>query len=80
VLCVVGDEVPEPARLFAVRRAMDVVRRDVQAPTWRAFEAAVIEDRPTAEVARELGITETYVRNAKSRIMKRLRMELREDS
>jgi RNA polymerase sigma-70 factor (ECF subfamily) len=73
-------EVPESARLIAVRRAMDVVRRDVQAQTWRAFEAVVIEGRVTAEAARELGESEAYVRNAKSRVLRRIREELGADS
>ena len=75
-----STEVPESARLIAVRRAMDVVRRDVQPQTWRAFELVVIEGRETADAAAELGMTEAYVRNAKSRVLQRIREELGADS
>ncbi|HEY1189482.1 MAG TPA: sigma-70 family RNA polymerase sigma factor [Gemmata sp.] len=75
-----GTDVPEPARLVAVRRAMDVVRRDVKPRTWRAFEAVVIEGYSTADVAAELGMTEPNVRNAKARVLQRIREELGADS
>jgi RNA polymerase sigma-70 factor (ECF subfamily) len=45
--------------------------------TWQAFRRQVIDDRPPAEVAAELGVSLNAVIQAKSRVMKRLRAELR---
>lgn len=52
-------------------------RQEVEPNTWRAFEMNVLENQPTNDVARTLGIAPTTVYNAKHRIVKRLR-ELRQ--
>jgi RNA polymerase sigma-70 factor (ECF subfamily) len=58
------------------RRAVEQVRSQFEERTWRAFWLCAIEDRLTESVAQELGVTEAAVRQAKSRVLRRLRQEL----
>jgi RNA polymerase sigma-70 factor (ECF subfamily) len=53
--------------------ASTMVRSEVEASSWRAFELNALENRPTAEVASALGMSENAVRLARSRILRRLR-------
>ncbi len=57
-------------------RAMDLIRQDFQPQTWQAFWLCVVEEQPTDEVARELGLSANNVRQARSRVLRRLRAEL----
>lgn len=68
------DELSEDALL--VRRALELVREDVEPRTWQAFWQTVIESEPTADVAESLGMSATAVRIAKSRVLRRLRQLL----
>jgi RNA polymerase sigma-70 factor (ECF subfamily) len=63
-------------RRFLTRRALQVMKTDFQEATWRACWENVVEGRPAAEVARELGITVNAVYQAKSRVLRRLHQEL----
>ncbi|MFO0951669.1 MAG: sigma-70 family RNA polymerase sigma factor [Isosphaeraceae bacterium] len=63
-------------RRFLARRALQVMKTDFQPATWRACWENVVEGRPAADVARELGITVNAVYLAKSRILRRLHIEL----
>ena len=54
-------------------QAARLVRADVNAETWEAFELTVVEDLPVEEVARKLCKTPGNVYAARSRIMRRLR-------
>ncbi len=58
-------------------RAMRAVEGDFAPATWRAFRRQVIDGRPPAEVAAETGLSLNAVILAKSRVLKRLRAELR---
>jgi RNA polymerase sigma-70 factor (ECF subfamily) len=58
------------------QKALELVRVEFEQRTWRAFELTVIEDRPTADVAQELNMTGNNVRQAKSRVLRRLREEV----
>src|SRR5262249_40379607 len=51
------------------------VEPDFEPSTWRAFIRFAVEGRPAAQVAGELGVTESSVVQAKFRILKRLREE-----
>jgi RNA polymerase sigma-70 factor (ECF subfamily) len=57
------------------QKLLALVRPGFKATTWEAFTRYAIDDRPAADVARELGMTETAVMQAKSRVIKRLREE-----
>jgi RNA polymerase sigma-70 factor (ECF subfamily) len=59
-----------------VVRAMELMKTEFQAVTWKACWEHVVCDRPAAEVAKELGMTVNAVYLAKSRVLRRLRQEL----
>ena len=68
-----------PADVAGVyHRAVSLVRNHFEERTWRAFWRVAIEDRSPAEVAAELGITANAVRQAKSRVLRRLKEEMGE--
>jgi RNA polymerase sigma-70 factor (ECF subfamily) len=58
-------------------RALRAVEGDFAPQTWQAFRRQVLEHRSPAEVAAELGVSVNSVLLARSRVMKRLREELR---
>lgn len=62
---------------YLVGRAMAVVEGDFAPATWRAFHLQAIDGRPPAEAAAETGLSLNAVILAKSRVLKRLRAELR---
>jgi RNA polymerase sigma factor (sigma-70 family) len=57
------------------RKLLATVERDFEPSTWRAFTRFAVEGEPAAQVAGELGVTESAVVQAKFRIVKRLREE-----
>jgi RNA polymerase sigma-70 factor (ECF subfamily) len=61
---------------YLVGRALEVMRAEFQPTTWKACWELVVNDRPAAEVARELDITENAVYIAKCRVLQRLRRAL----
>ena len=68
-----------PADVAGVyHRALNLVRSQFEDRTWKAFWRVVIEDRSPAEVAAEMGITANAVRQAKSRVLRRLKEEMGE--
>jgi RNA polymerase sigma-70 factor (ECF subfamily) len=64
-------------RQTLVKRALQIMKADFQPATWKACWEYVVMDRPAAEVAAELGISVGTVYVAKSRVLNRLRQELR---
>ncbi len=60
------------------RRALKQVQQEFEDRTWTAFWRVTVEDRLPAEVASELGITANAVRQAKSRVLRRLKEEMGE--
>ncbi len=77
-----ADEPPSSATASAVRtridRALTAIRGDFSDETWQAFRRAALEERTSAEVSQELGISANAVRKAKARVLRRLREELGE--
>jgi RNA polymerase sigma-70 factor (ECF subfamily) len=59
-----------------VHRGLDDVKSEFEERTWQAFWRVTVEGHETAEVAAEMGITSGAVRQAKSRVLRRLREEL----
>jgi RNA polymerase sigma-70 factor (ECF subfamily) len=57
------------------RRALEMIRGEFEPRTWQMFWRAVVDGVPTAMVASELGTTAAAVRQARSRILRRLREE-----
>ncbi len=69
--------VTDPREVGGVfHRATELVRSEFEERTWSAFWRSAVEDEPTAEIAASLGITANGVRQAKSRVLRRLRQEL----
>jgi RNA polymerase sigma-70 factor (ECF subfamily) len=62
-----------------LHRGLTVVQAEFEASTWRAFWRAAVEGDSTADIAADMGITAGAVRQAKSRVLRRLRDELGEN-
>jgi RNA polymerase sigma-70 factor, ECF subfamily len=60
------------------RRALEFIRGEFEPHTWQMFWLSVIDGRSTAAIASELGVTSAAVRQARSRILRRLREEAAE--
>ncbi|MFO0811411.1 MAG: sigma-70 family RNA polymerase sigma factor [Gemmataceae bacterium] len=81
-LCEVPDPLPGPGseedaevgQLY--RRALEQVRAGFEEQTWRAFWLTAIEDRSPAAISAELGMTPAAIRQAKSRVLRRLKDEM----
>jgi RNA polymerase sigma-70 factor (ECF subfamily) len=58
-----------------VETLLAVVQSDFSPTTWEAFRRFGIDEVPAARVAEELGLSENAVILAKSRVLKRLRLE-----
>ncbi len=63
-------------RRYVVQRALELMRTDFEEGTWRACWETVVNERSTADVGSELGMTPGAVRAAKFRVLARLRHEL----
>ena len=83
------QQVPEPeaesvgslddgADSLLYHRGLDLVRAEFENRTWHAFWGTAVEDRPARDVADELGMSVLAVYKAKSRVLRRLRQELRD--
>ena len=54
-------------------RAMELVRSQTKEQTWKMFWSSTVENVPTADVAREHGVSTAAVRVARQRVRKRLK-------
>jgi RNA polymerase sigma-70 factor (ECF subfamily) len=70
------DEAQEVSQLY--RRAVEQVRVEFEERTWHMFWRTVIEGRSTTASAEELGVSPGAVRQAKSRVLRRLKQEMGE--
>lgn len=61
---------------YLAARALQLMKSDFEERTWQACWAVVVEERPPAEVASDLGLSVAGVYAAKSRVLRRLRQEL----
>jgi RNA polymerase sigma-70 factor (ECF subfamily) len=61
-----------------VHRALERVRPDFEKSSWQAFWLTVVGGQATADAARVLGLTEDAVRQARSRVLRRLKQEVGE--
>jgi RNA polymerase sigma-70 factor (ECF subfamily) len=69
-----GGDHRETAAVF--QRALKIIQADFEDHTWNAFWRITVEGQDTAEVAAALGMSANAVRQAKSRVLRRLRAEL----
>jgi RNA polymerase sigma-70 factor (ECF subfamily) len=65
-----------PDVVLVLRQAMECVKIDYEEKTWQAFWRTVVEQQPTADVASDLGLAQGTVRQARYKILKRLREEI----
>jgi RNA polymerase sigma-70 factor (ECF subfamily) len=66
----------EEYRAYLYARALELMRAELPAGQWETWRGYIVEGRPAADVARELGLSVNQVYLAKSRILRRLRAEL----
>ena len=74
-----GSSVPEASdeeTAIIVRKTLDLIRPEFEERTWQAFWRAAVEGQQSGVVADALGMTPGAVRQAKSRVLRRLREEL----
>ena len=69
-----SDDVTETQRI--VHRALEVIQIEFERSTWQAFHRVTVDGAKAAEVAVELSMSVGAVYQAKSRVVKRLRLEL----
>lgn len=62
---------------YLLRQAMNGIKHEFLPTTWQAFERVVLKGLPVASVAEELGMTRNAVYIAQSRVVARLRSELK---
>ncbi len=60
---------------YLLCRLQAIVRSEFSETTWRAFTLRVLEEKTSAEVAADLGLSKNAVDIAKSRVLSRLRQE-----
>jgi RNA polymerase sigma-70 factor (ECF subfamily) len=65
-------------RAGLVRRALALLREDVQEHTWQAFWRTVVEGQSPADIAADLGISVNTVYLSKARLLRKLREEFGE--
>jgi RNA polymerase sigma-70 factor (ECF subfamily) len=63
-----------------VRRALEVVRAEFEPRTWDAFWHVAIDGQSPAETAAAMNLSLAAVYQAKSRVLRRLRRELRDSA
>ena len=73
---VVEDPPEEVNRLH--HRALELVRSEFEERTWQAFWKCAVDGKTPAEVAEEMSMKPAAVRQAKSRVLRRLKEELGE--
>ena len=74
-----GSSVPEASdeeTAIIVRKTLDLIRPEFEERTWQAFWRSAVEGQQSGVVAEALGMTPGAVRQAKSRVLRRLREEL----
>ena len=62
-----------------VQRAVTIIQTEFEANTWRAFWRSAVEGHRTDIIADDLGMTNKAVRQAKYRVLRRLRVELADE-
>jgi RNA polymerase sigma-70 factor (ECF subfamily) len=71
-----AEETAEVKRLY--RGLVEQVRVEFEERTWQAFWRTAIEERSPAALVEELGMSVSAIRQAKSRVLRRLKQEMGE--
>jgi RNA polymerase sigma-70 factor (ECF subfamily) len=74
----VADPLAEEAAEIGLvyRRALQQARGEIEERTWQAFWLTVVEDRSPAALTAELGMEPAAIRQAKARVLRRLKQTL----
>ena len=67
---------PPPDGSGLEHQVLELIRTEFEDRTWRAFLRATVQGQSAAEIAADLGMTKRAVRQAKYRVLRRLRREL----
>lgn len=70
------EDAAESDLALAVRRALDVIRNDVEPQTWQAAWRVLVDDQRPADAAQELGMSANAVYKARARVVRRVRDQL----
>lgn len=70
------EELPLNPPSELVHRGLDLIRSEFEDGTWQAFLLTTVERLSASEAAQRLGMTSGAVRQAKYRVLRRLRQEL----
>jgi RNA polymerase sigma-70 factor (ECF subfamily) len=73
-----SDEFTNDEWSLLARKAVELVHSEFDHRTWEAFRGTVMDGRPAADVAAELGVLRNVVYLSKSRVLRRLREVLQE--
>jgi RNA polymerase sigma-70 factor (ECF subfamily) len=72
-----SDDAADAAQLSDVYyRALELIRSDFEDRTWQAFWRTAVDNHTPAEVAPALGMSKVAVRQAKARVLRRLKEEV----
>jgi RNA polymerase sigma-70 factor (ECF subfamily) len=72
-----SNDAADAAQLSDVyHRALELIRGDFENHTWQAFWRTAVENQTPAEVASALGMSKVAVRQAKARVLRRLKQEV----
>ena len=75
-----GEESTDPSdrteTVSLFHRALRMIEAEFEPRSWQAFWRAVVEQQETSQIAADLGMSNAAVRQAKSRVLRRLRREL----
>jgi RNA polymerase sigma-70 factor (ECF subfamily) len=72
-----SDDAADAAQLSDVyHRALELIRGDFETHTWQAFWRTAVDNQTPAEVAPALGMSKVAVRQAKARVLRRLKEEV----
>jgi RNA polymerase sigma-70 factor (ECF subfamily) len=68
------DEEAEAGQVY--RRALDLIRGEFAEHVWQAFWLTTIDGRTPGALAKDLGMSVANIRQAKSRVLRRLKQEV----
>ena len=75
-----GEFLQTESQARLAQRALEVLQTEFEENTWRAFWRSAVDEHRTADIAADLQMTVRAVRQAKYRVLRRLRQELTESS
>ena len=72
------SQILQKSEHFLLQKALEMIRVDFQEKTWKAFWMTAVEGRSSTDVGDDLRLSPSTVRNAKLRVLDRLRDVLKQ--